>query len=65
MTITVRRLAPSDDRTAFRSGNIDLDRFFARYAGQNRFRHHIGTTYVAIDESGTVQGFVTSCRHRN
>ena len=59
MTVTVRRLAPSDDRTAFRSGNIDLDRFFARYAGQNQFRHHIGTTYVAVDTTGAILGFAT------
>jgi GNAT superfamily N-acetyltransferase len=59
VTVTVRRLKPGDDRTAFRSGNIDLDRFFARYAGQNQFRHHIGTTYVAVDANGTIQGFAT------
>lgn len=39
---------PDDDRTAFCSGDIDLDRFFQRFAGQNQFRHHIGTTYVAV-----------------
>jgi GNAT superfamily N-acetyltransferase len=55
----VRRLEPGDDRTRFRSGNIELDRFFLRYAGQNQFRHHIGTTYVAIDEAGVVMGFAT------
>ena len=59
MTVTVRRLKPGDGRTAFRSGNIDLDRFFALYAGQNQFRHHIGTTYVAVDANGTIQGFAT------
>jgi GNAT superfamily N-acetyltransferase len=59
MTITVRRLEPQDDRTAFRSGNIDLDRFFARYAGQNQFRHHIGTTSLAVDEAGQIVGFAT------
>ena len=59
MKIEVRRLAPDDDRTQFRSGNIDLDRFLARYAGQNQFRHHIGTTYVAVDEQRVVLGFAT------
>lgn len=58
MTIAVRRLRPDDVRTDFRSGNIDLDRFFARYAGQNQFRHHIGTTYVAVD-GGAILGFAT------
>jgi GNAT superfamily N-acetyltransferase len=57
--VAIRRLEPEDDRTIFRSGNVDLDRFFARYAGQNQFRHHIGTTYVAIDEQGAVVGFAT------
>lgn len=59
VTVTVRRLAPGDDRAGFRSGNVDLDRFFIRYAGQNQFRHHIGTTWVAIDEAGLIAGFVT------
>ncbi len=59
MPIKVRRLEPSDDRSNFRSGNLDLDRFFARFAGQNQFRHHIGTTYVAIDETGAIAGFAT------
>ena len=59
MTFNVRRLEPDDDRSAFRSGNADIDRFFARYAGQNQFRHHIGTTYVAVDETGAIAGFAT------
>jgi GNAT superfamily N-acetyltransferase len=58
MSISVRRLEPEDDRSQFRSGNIDLDRFFQRFAGQNKFRHHIGTTYVAV-EDGTILGFAT------
>jgi GNAT superfamily N-acetyltransferase len=57
--VAVRRLEPSDIRTNFESGDVDLDRFFVRYAGQNQFRHHIGTTYVAVDEDGLVQGFAT------
>ncbi len=56
--VRVRRLEPRDDRSGFRSGNIDLDRFFKRYAGQNQFRHHIGTTYVAV-QGDHVTGFVT------
>jgi GNAT superfamily N-acetyltransferase len=58
MAIEIRRLRPEDDRSAFRSGNIELDRFFQRYAGQNQFRHHIGTTYVAVD-GGAILGFAT------
>jgi GNAT superfamily N-acetyltransferase len=59
VTFKVRRLEPKDDRGGFASGNVDLDRFFLRYAGQNQFRHHIGTTYVAIDEKGSIIGFAT------
>ncbi|MBI4705430.1 MAG: GNAT family N-acetyltransferase [Deltaproteobacteria bacterium] len=59
MTLKVRRLEREDDRSAFRSGNVDLDRFFVRYAGQNQFRHHIATTYIAIDASGFIAGFAT------
>jgi GNAT superfamily N-acetyltransferase len=58
MPISVRRLRPDDDRSGFRSGNVDLDRFFQRFAGQNQFRHHIGTTYVAVDD-GRILGFAT------
>lgn len=56
--VVFRPLHPSDDRSTFRSGNIDLDRFFQRYAGQNQFRHHIGTTWVAARQS-TILGFAT------
>jgi GNAT superfamily N-acetyltransferase len=56
--IEIRPLRPSDNRTGFCSGNPDLDRFFLRYAGQNQFRHHIGTTYVAVS-NGTIKGFAT------
>ena len=55
----MRRLEPDDDRGSFRSGNLDLDRFFLRYAGQNQFRHHIGTTYVAVDASEAIVGYAT------
>lgn len=56
--LVIRPLEPSDDRATFRSGNIDLDRFFQRYAGQNQFRHHIGTTRVAAGER-RILGFAT------
>ena len=56
--IRFRRLETQDDRSGFRSGNIDLDRFFQRYAGQNQFRHHIGTTYVAV-QGDQIVGFTT------
>jgi GNAT superfamily N-acetyltransferase len=56
--ITIRLLAPDDDRPGFASGDPDLDRFFRRYSGQNQFRHHIGSTYVALEDDALV-GFVT------
>jgi GNAT superfamily N-acetyltransferase len=56
--IRIRRLQPQDERSGFRSGNIDLDRFFQRYAGQNQFRHHIGTTYIAV-QGDQIVGFAT------
>ncbi len=57
-TIEIRVLRKTDNRSSFNSGNIDLDRYFQRFAGQNQFRHHIGTTYVAIVDQ-QIAGFVT------
>lgn len=54
----IRALRPTDDRRRFRCGDPDLDRFFQAYAGQNQFRHHIGTTYVAVEDR-EVLGYVT------
>lgn len=45
--VEVRPLRAEDDRSGFRSGDPDLDRFFQRFAGQNQFRHHIGSTWIA------------------
>ena len=53
MAIEVRPLRETDNRATFRSGDPDLDHFFARYAGQNQFRHHTGTTYVAVEADRT------------
>jgi predicted N-acetyltransferase YhbS len=58
--VEIRILRPDDDRGGFRCGDEALDLFFHLYAGQNQFRHHIGVTYVAVDEgSGRIVGFVT------
>jgi GNAT superfamily N-acetyltransferase len=54
----IRALRESDDRTVFRSGDADLDRFLHKYAGQNQFRRHIGATYVAV-EGDRVVGYAT------
>jgi len=56
--VEIRRLRANDDRLRFRSDDPDLDRFFRSYAGQNQFRHHVGVTYVAVEE-GDVLGYLT------
>ena len=56
--IEIRTLREGDDRASFRSDNPDLDRFFQQFAGQNQFRHHLGVTYVAVDDQ-TIVGFAT------
>ncbi|HVA67784.1 MAG TPA: GNAT family N-acetyltransferase [Candidatus Binataceae bacterium] len=58
MAIEVRLLRETDDRSHFQSGDEQLDLFFHRYAGQNQFRHYLGTSYVAI-EAGAIAGFAT------
>jgi GNAT superfamily N-acetyltransferase len=54
----IRALRESDERSQFRSGDPDLDRFFHRFAAQNQFRHYVGVTYVAL-EDGRILGFTT------
>lgn len=56
--IEFRALRADDKRDGFRSGDVELDRFFQKFAGQNQFRLHIGTTYVAIRDS-EILGFAT------
>lgn len=58
MTVEIRSLRKSDQRDSFRSGDAALDLYFHRYAGQNQFRHHIGVTYVAVEDE-SILGFVT------
>ncbi len=58
MTVEIRPLERTDDRTRFHSGDEALDLYFHRYAGQNQFRHHVGVTYVAV-EGGEVVSFAT------
>ncbi len=58
MTVEIRALLPSDDRSAFDAEDEALNLYFHRYAGQNQFRHHIGVTYVAIDNEN-IFGFAT------
>jgi hypothetical protein len=56
----IRTPARDDECGDFTRGNIDLDRDFQRYAGQNRFRHHVGTTTYLSVGGERVLGFVTS-----
>lgn len=56
--VEIRVLRADDKRDTFHSGDVELDRFFLKFAGQNQFRLHIGTTYVATSES-EILGFVT------
>ena len=54
----IRALQERDDRSAFRSGNADLDRFLHLFAGQSQFRHHVGVTYVAVQDE-RILGYAT------
>lgn len=58
MRIEIRPLRPDDTREAFASGDVDLDRFFQLYAGQNQFRLHVGSTYVAVHDRA-ILGYMT------
>ena len=58
LQIQIRRLEASDERVHFQSGDIELDRFFQRFAGQNQFRHYVGTTYIALC-ANQIAGYVT------
>jgi hypothetical protein len=49
--IEIRALRSDDKRDGFRSGDVELDRFFHKFAGQNQFQLHIETTYAAVRES--------------
>jgi len=56
--IEIRALKKDDDRNNFSSGNLELDYFFQKYAGQNQFRHYIGVTYVALFKDEII-GFIS------
>ena len=54
----IRALRDTDDRSAFRSTDPEIDRFFSLFAGQNQFRHHLGVSYVAVLNKRII-GFAT------
>jgi GNAT superfamily N-acetyltransferase len=61
--IEIRALHEGDDRTSFRSGDADLDRFFHQFAGQNQFRHHLGVTYVAVQNRSVLAYATVAAAH--
>ena len=58
MTVEIRTLRPHDDRSRFHCGDEALDLYFHKFAGQHQFRHHIGVTYIAVNDT-EILGFVT------
>ncbi len=61
MQLTIRTLERSDVRDGFSCGEPTLDVFLERYAWQNQKRHHLGVTYVAVDDaSRRVVGYFTA-----
>lgn len=56
--INIRILKKGDDRSSFSCGEIALDYYFQKFAGQNQFKHFVGTTYVATNDI-KIFGFIT------
>jgi len=56
--IKIRILKKSDNRSSFSCGDIAIDYYFQRFAGQNQFKHFVGTTYISTDDS-KIFGFIT------
>lgn len=60
MNIEIRKLEKRDNRQDFSSGEIEIDRFFIKFAGQNQFKHKIGSSYIAVDvDTQTIMGYAT------
>ena len=60
MKIEIRKLEKRDNRADFSSGEIEIDRFFIKFAGQNQFKHKIGNSYVAVEsDSQKILGYAT------
>lgn len=56
--LEIRLLRREDDCGAFSCGDPTLDRYFQHYAGQNQFKLHLATTWVAVRGS-RILGFAT------
>jgi len=60
MKLEIRKLEKRDNRKLFRSGEIEIDRFFIKFAGQNQFKYKIGNTYIAVNiDTQMIVGYVT------
>ena len=57
-SLDIRPLRKEDERGDFSCGQVELDRFFHHYAGQNQFKLHVAVTYVALINEMVV-GFAT------
>ncbi len=57
MAVVVRKFEKTDDFSAFTCGNEALDLFIKQFAKGNQ--HRFGVTYVAVDEDGTMLGYLT------
>jgi predicted GNAT family N-acyltransferase len=54
----IEPLSPSHDRTAFRSGVLELDEYFHHQAGQDA-RRRIAAPFVLVDVHGSILGYYT------
>lgn len=61
MQLNIGRLAKDHDRAGFDCGDPELNRYLGLFAGQNQFKHLVGTTYVASgqDRPFIVLGYYT------
>lgn len=58
MKIEIRLLKKEDDRSNLSCREPALDSFFQKFAGQNHFKHFIGTPYVPVSKE-RVLGFAS------
>ncbi len=56
--IEIRLLTPKDNRKNFDCGNLELNYYFQRFAGQNQFKNFIGSNYIVIND-GNILGFMS------
>lgn len=61
MRVNIERLENEHDRAAFDCGDPALNRYLRTFAGQNQFKHFVGTTYVASepDQPFVILGYYT------